>query len=163
MTLTKAIMLLPLRTDWLRKNQIIWQHVTPWSLKECCLLKGLCRKQLEILHESNSRAKEHGTQHLLFSRIGVFICHCCSGELEVPAGSRWRSGKLTLLGFLIYIRERMLWPNGLNLNHVTPIMKRGCQLRIITYTGQWIMNDLSVWAPIWVYRTLNMYSIRLPF
>jgi hypothetical protein len=59
---TKDIILLLLRPDWLRKNQTIWQHVTPWSLKECCLLKGQpCRKQPEILHESDSRAKKHRT------------------------------------------------------------------------------------------------------
>ena len=37
---TKPIMLLLIRPNWLRKNQTIWQHVIPWSLKEFCLLKG---------------------------------------------------------------------------------------------------------------------------
>jgi hypothetical protein len=71
------IMLLLLRPDcqWLRKNQTIWQYVTPWSLRECCLLKGQpCRKP-EFLHQSDSRAKKHSSQYLLCSQIKVFTSH----------------------------------------------------------------------------------------
>ena len=106
---TKAIMLLLLRPDWLRKNQIIWQNVTPWSLKEFCLLKGQpCRKRSEILHESYSRAKKHRTQHLLFSRIRDFNSHC---------GQLWRSFEMTVRKAII----KSLWVLTLykRTNHVT--------------------------------------------
>ena len=42
-----------------------------------------CGKQPEILHERDSRAKKHSSQHLLFSRIEVFNSHC-GGELDDP-------------------------------------------------------------------------------
>ena len=108
---TKAIMPLLLRPDWVRKNQINWQHVTPWSLKECCLLKGQpCRRQLETLHESDSRAKKHRTQHLLCSRIGVFISHCSDMQWRTWR-SRRRRDRMEAPGpcmwFLNYIREQI--------------------------------------------------------
>ena len=82
---TKYIMLVLLRADCLRKNQTIWPHVIPWSLKECCLLKGQpCGKRPEILHESDSRAKKHASQYLLWSRKGDFNSHC--RELDDPVG-----------------------------------------------------------------------------
>ena len=108
---TRAIMLLLLRPDWLRKNQITWQHVTPWSLKECCLLNGQpCRKRPKVLHERDSRAKKHRTQHLLFSRIGDFICHC-SGELdpvETPVMIKWTDARMEeVVLTVIYTREQI--------------------------------------------------------
>ena len=111
---TKAIMLLLLRPDWLRKNQIIWQHVTPWNLKECCLLKGQqpCRKQPEVYMKDI--AVPINIEPSICCRVEFGLSLAIAGE-NLPA-SRW--GKLTLNGSTMGIIREKILSNG--LIHVMP-------------------------------------------
>ena len=109
---TKAIMPLLLRPDWVRKNHINWQHVTPWSLRKSavCSKVNHAEEKLETLHESDSLAKKNRTQHLLCSRIGVFISHCSDMQWRTWR-SRRRRDRMEAPGpcmwFFNYIREQI--------------------------------------------------------
>lgn len=139
-------MLLLLRPDWLRKNQTIWPHVMPWSLKECCLLKGQpCRKRSEILHESNSRAKKHTTEYLLYSRKGCVNSHCRG--LDDPVGG-WGSGKLTW-GFLIYKRKDLVIVvlyGKIRHGHANGQLKRDCAVNLKSRTQRPMSPDYLAWG-----------------
>ena len=64
---TKAIVFLLLRPDWLRRTRSF---------------NNMESERVLFAQKSTLQKTTTGTQHLLYSRIGVFICHC-SGELQV--------------------------------------------------------------------------------
>ena len=96
-------MLLLLRTDWLRKNQIIWHQATPWILKEC----AVCSK---VNHAENDR-KFYVKAIAVPRNIEPSIC--CTVELgfslaigvQNPPASRWLG---QTMGFLVYIRPYLV-------------------------------------------------------
>ena len=88
--------------------------------------KSTMQKTTKILHERDSRAKKHRTQHLSYSRIGVLIGHC-SGELDDPSGSRWCSNggttgvldlyrRTILSNGLIHVMQTVNWKEIVNVN-----------------------------------------------
>ena len=124
---TRASRLLLLRPqfDWVRKNQIIWQHVIPCSLKPALSAQKVnpCGKRREILHEGKSRAKKHRNQQFMCS---VWRSSHANGESNDPVEKRrsytrvepsierrrfWRTSESNLRLLFIIIFPTLIYPN----------------------------------------------------
>ena len=128
----------------------------------CLLKKSTMQKTTEILHESDCRAKKHRTQHLLYSRVGVFISHWSAESAGVEmTGPEWMH--YGILNLYKTISRHADW------------MSCQCQLKRAwdCYLGLWIRNHVHGQRQKYILHVVlvnpignlgvNMFSIMFPF